>query len=516
MHSKIGFAETPIEIANLMVDLSNASLNASVLDTGCGKGVFLQALKNKGYNNVYGVEINKELYSYCAEKFGQHFKIMLADFLNFPFDQQFDLIIGNPPYVHFNKLPPSIASNVKTITKTSQGDIYYAFIIKAISLLKDGGELIYIVPYHFFYNTYAKCVRETLLQNGKIEVIIDLDETRIFYNENPETIIFKFKKGKYNLNNEKIILLNIKTTKTNSAEIYNKAIMSLQEKTSNDIFDYKEIPHYTNTNQWSTHIQNISIPTSHTLKTVAKVGVGLVSGYDEAFIVNKDINFNSNELSLIKKFVKGKHCKRFIVDDYETYIVIDTSIQNEHELKLTYPNIYQHILPFKEQMSSRYLPNKAEWFHWQALRNYQFLLSNLNKQRIYVPTLDRHPYNRFSLGDKGLLPSGDVLFIQPYNEQDLYFLLGYLNTTFFRQYYLSKGGRRGRRISFTQKLLENIEIPFFTEDTKQEIIIIVQHIVSNLKENKNISSLEQQLDSLVSSVIQQSDYDQIYFKAKQL
>ncbi|GBD02740.1 hypothetical protein HRbin19_00008 [bacterium HR19] len=35
-----------------------------------------------------------------------------------------------------------------------------------------------------------------LIKFGKIEVIIDLDEARLFNNENPETIILKFKKGK--------------------------------------------------------------------------------------------------------------------------------------------------------------------------------------------------------------------------------------------------------------------------------------------------------------------------------
>jgi hypothetical protein len=37
-------------------------------------------------------------------------------------------------------------------------------------------------------------LRETILKFGKIEIIIDLDEVRLFHNENPETIIFKFKK----------------------------------------------------------------------------------------------------------------------------------------------------------------------------------------------------------------------------------------------------------------------------------------------------------------------------------
>jgi type I restriction-modification system DNA methylase subunit len=104
------------------------------------------------------------------------------------------LVIGNPPYTHFNQLPKETAEQVKRIIGTSEGDIYYAFIIHSINLLHKDGELIYIVPYHFFYNTHAKVVREHILKNGKIEIIIDLDEVRLFKNVTPETIIFKFKK----------------------------------------------------------------------------------------------------------------------------------------------------------------------------------------------------------------------------------------------------------------------------------------------------------------------------------
>ncbi|MGC9059497.1 MAG: Eco57I restriction-modification methylase domain-containing protein [Candidatus Aenigmatarchaeota archaeon] len=506
MSNKIGFVETPLEIANLMIELSNIDRNALVLDTGCGKGVFLQALENKGYKNVYGVEIDGELYEYCDGRYGEKFKIIRGDFLTFTFNRKFDLIIGNPPYVHFNRIPPEIADNVREMVKTSEGDIYYAFIIKSISLLKEGGELIYIVPYHFFYNTYAKFVRDVLLQSGKIEVIIDLDETRLFNNENPEVVIFKFKKGKYDLKNEEIKLLKVKTVNTNSLEIYEKAIKSLSEEASNDIFDYVKIPHYLNSESWSTFVINIPNFPSVKMKDIAKVGVGLVSGFDEAFTLDEEkadvrLKFNDGEINLVKRFVKGKYCKRFIVDGSGLYILIDDCVRNEKELELMYPNIYKKILPFKDIMSKRYLPKKKEWFHWQALRNYKFLISNLNKKRIYVPTLDRRPYNRFSLGEEGLLPSGDVLFIQPYNDEDLYFLLGYLNTSFFRKYYLGKGGRRGGRISFTQRLLENVEIPLFPKEIKEKIIHTTKEIISKLKEGNDTSPLEKELDDLVYSAI---------------
>ena len=507
--TNIGFVETPIAIANLMVELATTEKNRNVLDTGCGKGVFLEALKNKGYNNVYGIEINKTLYKNCYKKFGKRFRIILGDFLTYNFNKKFDLIIGNPPYVHFNKLPSYLADVVKGITKTAESDIYYAFIIKSISILNEGGELIYIVPYHFFYNTYAKLVRETLLKFGKIEVIIDLDEVKIFNNENPETIIFKFKKGKFNLGSEKIKILRIKKKRINISDIYIKALEALIKKSPNDLFDYKEQTHFLKSEQWSTFVFEVSNFPSVKLKDVAKVGVGLVSGFDEAFIIKdpKEIlKFTDEEKQFIKKFIKGKHCNRYTTNNFTFYILLDNGISDEIELKTKYINIYQKLIPYKEKMLKRYLPKNKNWFHWQALRNYNFLKANLNKKRIYVPTLDRHPYNRFCLGKEELLPSGDVLFIQPYNDEDLYFLLGYLNSAFFRKYYLSKGGRRGGRISYTQRLLENVEIPLFRDEVKKEIIFLTKQIISKIEMNENISFYDKQLNNLIYSAIKSQKF----------
>lgn len=187
-----------------------------------------------------------------------------------------------------------------------------------------------------------------------------------------------------------------------------------------------------------------------------------------------------------------------MVDGYSYYILIDDKINNEDDLKNEYPSIYEKLSRYKNEMGKRYLPKGKNWFNWMALRNYNFLVSNLNKKRIYVPVLDRRPYNRFSLGEGNLLPSGDVVFIQPYNQDDVWFLLGFLNSTFFRNYYLSNGGRRGGRVAFTQKLLEQAKIPLFSAEIKNKIKEIVIEITHRLGKGKEIANLENEIERLIS------------------
>jgi adenine-specific DNA-methyltransferase len=511
MSKRISFVETPREIVRLMVKLSTIQKDEPVLDTGCGKGIFLEILKEEGYKNILGIEIDEELYKTCISK---GFRVILGDFLSYEFEEQFGLIIGNPPYAHFNQLPKKISENVRKIIGTSEGDIYYAFIIKSINLLKEGGELIYIVPYHFFYNTYAKIVREHILKNGKIELVIDLDEIRLFKGENPETIIFKFKKGFFNLSREKIKILNIKVKKITPSEIMITANETLNNKSSNKIWNYKEINHFTTPAIWSSYLpssisQSPQFP-SVKLKEIAKVGVGPVSGFDKAFLISEEefLKLNEKEKALVKKFVKAKNCVRFITQGYYYYILIEDKM-SEDELKSEYPNIYSKLSKFKNALSNRYLPEGKKWFHWQALRNYNFLTSNLLKKRIYVPALDRKPYNRFSLGEENFLPSSDVIFIQPYKDNDILFLLGVLNSQFFRDYYLSNGGRRGGRVAFTQRILEEIRIPLFSTDEKEKIKNITKEIIDKLKKGENTEKEEKKIEQIIYESIRSQKFENI-------
>ncbi len=502
MLERISFVKTPPEIAELMVKLSSKDQTARVLDTGCGHGVFLEELRKAGYSSCVGIELDSNLYKLCSTQFS-YFEILNVDYLDYMPNEKFDLIIGNPPYAHYRSLPDNMRRKVRNITNTSKSDIYYAFILKSIELLNDNGELIYIVPYHFFYNTHARKVREVLLKNGKFEIIIDLSELQIFKNERPEIVIFKYRKGKFDLTSEKIRLLNISVKNAKKEKLRYLVLDALSNQKDNEYFNYSEIPHFTTAEIWSSSPVRLIKFKSRLLKDIAKVGVGLVSGFDEAFRISPEEkeNLKEKELMLVKKFVKSNNCQRYFVTGFAEYIVIDDSIKTEDELQ-TFSYFYEKLSPYKEQMQKRYLPPPKKWFQWQALRNYKFLKKNLDKMRIYVPALDRHKYNRFSLGAPNLLPAGDVLFIQPKDDRDLYFLLGYLNSNFFRNYYMVRGGRRGNRMSFTQRLLASSEIPEFKESIKNKITDLVKAIL-NSTNNNEIEKLDAELNMIISDEVKQ-------------
>ncbi len=499
----ISFVETPPEIAQLMVTLisQKKKKNSLILDTGCGKGIFLEALLEAGFQNVEGIELNFQLFNFCKKKFPQ-ITLYRTDFLTWNPPKKYDVIIGNPPYAHYNQLPEFQRKKVAEITKTKESDIYYAFIIKAINLLKERGELIYIVPYGFLYNTFAKNVRKKLTQEGYLTTLIDLDEIRLFQGENPETLIFKFVKNRQR-NTEldkapKLTILRVKRINAKPHEIKVKALEALCNKQDNDLFHIFSRQTFSDfSNTWSTH-PHFEIEHYVLLKDVAFVGVGLVSGYDSAFRINtaeETQKFTDKEKKTIFKFIKAAHCKGYWVDGYTHYILLDDQISSEQEFKEHYPNIFKRFLPFKEQMSTRYLPKSKKWFQWQALRNKTTYEKYLSDPKIFVPTLDRSKTNRFSMSMIKAFPAGDVLAIIPLKINP-YFLLGYLNSNFFRNYYLSSGGRRGGRMAYTQRLIANVKIPVMDKKTINGII----HYTKKIIEEKD-QSLRTKIDELIESTI---------------
>lgn len=98
----------------------------SVLEIGCGKGDFLNALKMRGQASVVGMEMNQFAADYARNNFGLNvFSASFAEFIEKE-NNQFDVVCSFQVLEHI--------ADVNT------------FISQAISLLKPGGILLFGVP----------------------------------------------------------------------------------------------------------------------------------------------------------------------------------------------------------------------------------------------------------------------------------------------------------------------------------------------------------------------------------
>jgi len=572
---KVTFGQyfTPLEICNFMVDLISKKTDAQILEPSAGEGVFISALLKKGFNSITAYEIDPALNSSI-----KGFKINRCDFLQSDPDSKYDVIIGNPPYVHWNNILESTRSFLLNHPfwrnyVNGEWDLLYPFIIWSIEKLKPSGELIFIVPYFWFNSTHAYSLRQYVMEHGYFETIIHFGELKLFKDAYPNSIIFKYiKNSPFSIDNrkdykvieymrrtgeisqilQKIYAIyqnfpeNSETRKDFSIFYMNQfdnafmwALIPPQTKKNLDLVEYNatiNIPSITLTkygnlpitNLFSTkdlkifNISNVSTKkirafnsTYHILqskpdqaihgnflrlKHICKVGVGMVTGLDEAFELNEEelLNLNSNEQKKLIPFVKAKNIRRYYVERPALFIWLD-DVKEEKDILQKYPHFYQKLIQYKEKLEQRFEYKEVKWFHHSVSRNLQLFQEMLYSEKLFVPALDRAKISRFAFTDQPYYGGSDCIVIVKQNQilikENIRYLLAWLNSTFINQWYRIKGPHRGERIQYSQSALEEIPMRLINWTDIDEINIHndICNYIDAIIQNADIESQYRQI-----------------------
>lgn len=451
--NSIAFFGTPEEIVDIMLEQSN--LKMPILETGFGEGSFLYGLNKLEYKNVYGIEYSEDFFKKAKEKFPS-FKLIHGDFLKYK-ENKFNTVIGNPPYISVRHLEEEMKALTRSIIGKGDINLYYAFIVHSMELLNEGGEISYILPYDFFFNTFAFDLRNKMVANGYFEYIVDLKDLKVFQGASPDCIIFKWIKTKEKVN-KKINVFSLEKKVS-----YKIAIPFLREiletKKENEVFSYKKIEQFKENQNFvlSDPLEGEFI----SLKEICNISVGVVSGADGIFKYNKELPFE--EQKYLKKIIKNKDFKEGKLEKPDTYIFFkDNEFKNEEELRDKAPNIYNYLKENKIKLSERYIPSGKKWFNYLAIRNLQENIDNENNFRIIFPAITRKENNWFSLIKEEGICGGDSLMITGSEEVILY-LYKYLNSESFINYYKEFGIKKGYRIFFSQSNFSNFKIPINNE-----------------------------------------------------
>ena len=345
---------TPKNISILM----NSYLNqhGTLLEPSVGTGNLL--MNTSGYSRIDVFDTNKDF----LDSINSDVSKFNTDFLKFNFTETYDNIISNPPYIKFQDLTIDERKFIKKEFPilSSNFDIFMAFILKCVSVLKENGIFVCIVPSSVLFNNNSKKLMNYLFEKKIIKKIIDFKSEKVFDKINVYCCI-----------------LVIQNT-INECFYYNE-----------QQFFYSALTEFT--------LNKIS---GETIENYIKISNGIATLADKVFIHDNKLN---DEKIWKRLFKVSKNSWKWIIYPYENKKII-----TEEYFKNNYPETYIFLLSKKEDLAHRDRGNKKyeAWFAFgrrQGIKNLNAFgvnSTNLNTEKnLFIPSMSNINYPIYELND---------------------------------------------------------------------------------------------------------------------
>ncbi|TRV24384.1 MAG: hypothetical protein EWV40_06735 [Microcystis flos-aquae Mf_WU_F_19750830_S460] len=201
---ELGAFYTPSEIAEVLCDWAIQSPTDVLLEPSFGGCSFLDSsvrrLRELGVanaNNLFGCDIDPKAFEYLRRmvKEVSPKNFHLGDFLEWTPSQvpsgSVDVVIGNPPYVRYCNLAAAQRSAVDRWAKahgeppSRRASLWLHFTIHALSFLRKGGRIAWVLPISFMTAHYASNLRQKMFDSFRRVAVVTLTE-RVFMDEGTE------------------------------------------------------------------------------------------------------------------------------------------------------------------------------------------------------------------------------------------------------------------------------------------------------------------------------------------
>ena len=355
----------------------------------------------------------------------------------------FDLIIGNPPYIPGKNLESNIKDYLKINFSSSVGkfDLYVSFIELALRICNKSKILSFIIPNAFLANENAIYLRNYLIENNLLDIIVVLDST-VFEEASVESVVIEID----NLKNKE------------NVQLLNKGFKPIGQIENLQLLKTKEARIQINTNVNELQIISKIESRSINLDKVIDFCIGIQIGghgnskdFKDKYLSNEQIDDN------YKRVIDGK--------DFDNYTI------NKSEKYIKYGN----------------------WLHRK--RDEKYFLN----PKLLIRQIGATPYSCIDLENHYTLNTiyNGILINKNYK---LFFVFAIINSKlvkFFWRTMFSDGKTIFPKVKKSQ--LDKIPVPICSIETQDAISNIVSQILSLKKKDQksDVFELENQIDQLV-------------------
>ena len=383
--------------------------------------------------------------------------LIQGDFLLARLPAEFDFVVGNPPYVRQELIPPALLQEYRKrfATLFDRADLYIPFFERSLRLLRSGGGLSFICADRWMKNRYGGPLRGLVSKEFHLRVYVDMVDTPSFHSDviayPAITVITRDAPGSTRVAARPVIepdsLKALACALTGTAP--SPLVMELHNVASG-------------TEPWVLDASNLTALVRRIEATCpaledagCKVGIGVATGADAAYIGKFDeLDVEPDRkipLATTRDILSG-HV------EWRGYGVINPFTDEGPLVDLAkYPRLHRHLEAWKHEISGRHVAQKApaNWY-----RTIDRITPSLAKRpKLLIPDIKGEAQVVFEEGK--LYPHHNLYFVVS-EDWELRALQAVLLSTLTRLFISTYSTKmRGGFLRFQAQYLRRIRLPLW-------------------------------------------------------
>ncbi|MFH1198070.1 MAG: N-6 DNA methylase [bacterium] len=512
---------TPNYIIDYIIKEIDPKESDKNLDPSCGSGAFLiglaeyykckykKPIKEIVQENIYGSDILEynihrailllSIYALQNNEILEEkdFNLYCQDSLRVDWNNQFNNVVGNPPYVKFQDLSDKnrkFLLNHWTTIEQGTFNLYFAFFELGYKLLAANGRLGYITPNNYFTSLAGEALRMFFHRQKCVSRIIDFNHKKVFDVQTYTAITFLNK-------HENEVIYFDRIQENQMPEDFLTKVNGSPNYINN--LDFRKWRLLKSDEQENIHsIETIGTPISK----LFEINVGIATLKDELFFVDGKTEKGNYFYKTIDrgtfKIEKAITKPVYKISDFKNQddillnsrrIICPFNIKNntavpisEKEMQNKYPNCYNYFLSVKDLLFNRDKGRNifTPFYVWGRTQG----LTKKGK-KLLTPTFSHFPRFLFVEEEDAFFTNGYGIYFNKYADNNLSFfdistnpftnvenikLTQKILNSFIMHYYVSKTSVsiEGGYPCYQKNFIEKFTIPAFSKaeiDTLREM-----------------------------------------------